>query len=88
MEGKLFRRSLTDSLKNSGEDERMHGKSYPNYSKLINKSLGLPQKVDRDSLSSKMLEKIAYRKNLVSALLNEGKQYYEIKDIINSLSIA
>ena len=86
MQGKLIRRSLTDEIKLSGENERMHGFAYPTYTKLINKSLGLPDKIDRNTLSSETLEKIAQRENLAQILVAEGKHYGEIKDIISNLS--
>lgn len=86
MSGKLIRRSLTDGIKESGENERMHGHGYSTYSMLINKSLGLPSKCDRDTLDSAMLEKIAMRENTVSALILEGKQYNYIKTIIESFN--
>lgn len=82
MQGKLLRRSLTDTIKDSGENDRMHGFGYSNYSKMINKSLGLPDKVNRDELSDEVLEKIAIRENLVTALINEGKSFDQIKQFI------
>lgn len=82
MEGKLIRRSLTDTLKDTGENERMHGHSYSTYSVLINKSLGLPNKVDRDTLSDEILEKIARREDTVRSLVAEGKTYQEVKQFI------
>lgn len=84
MQGKLLRRSLTDAIKDSGENERMHGFGYSTYSIMINKSLGLPSKVDRDSLSSELLEKIARRENLVQSLIAEGKTYQQIKSFIEN----
>lgn len=48
----------------------------------FNKSLGLPHNVDRSSLDETMLEKVARKENLVKALIEEGKQYGEIKDFI------
>lgn len=84
MQGKLIRRSLTDTIKDSGENERMHGHGYSNYSVMINKSLGLPNKVDRNGLEPKMLEKIAIRENLVQSMITEGKTYQEIKAVIET----
>lgn len=84
MQGKLIRRSLTDTLKESGENERMHGHSYSTYSVLINKSLGLPSKVNRDTLESETLEKIARREDLVRSMVAEGKTYNEIKSFIEN----
>lgn len=84
MTGKLFRRSLTGNIDAHGENERMHGHAYSSYSVMINKSLGLPNKVDRNTLDAVMLEKIAMRENTVSALIAEGKQYGYIKEIIEN----
>lgn len=88
MEGKLIRRTLTDTIKDSGENERMHGFGYPTYTILINQSLGLPNKVDRNSLTSEMLAKIAKREDLVRSLVAEGKQYSEIKTILERNFVA
>lgn len=87
MTGKLIRRSLTDGIKDSGENERMHGHGYSTYSMLINKSLGLPSRCDRNALDSETLEKIAMRENTVSALITEGKQYNQIKEIIEYFGV-
>lgn len=82
MQGKLIRRSLTDTIKDSGENDKMHGHAYSNYTRLIYKAMGLPQKVDRSALDSDTLEKIARKENLVSAMINEEKNYEEIKKIL------
>jgi len=85
MNGKLIRRSLTDTIKTEIVDksEKPSAKfAYSNYSMLINKSLGLPSKVDRNTLSDEMLEKVARKENLVSALIQEGKDYQTIRSII------
>jgi prophage antirepressor-like protein len=85
LEGKLIRHTLTDTLDKSGETERMHGHSYSTYTRLVNKSLGLPPKNNKDELPPETLEQIARRENTVTALLNEGKKYDEIKPFIESL---
>lgn len=82
MEGKLIRRSFTDTVKESGENKRMHGFAYSSYSALINKSLGLPSKTNRESLSDEMLEKIAKKEDLVRCMIADGKKYGEIKAFI------
>lgn len=87
MTGKLIRRSLTDSIQDSGENERMHGHGISNYTRLINKSLGLPNTVDRSSLSDEMLERVARREDTVRCLINEGKCYTEIKNFIEASSL-
>lgn len=90
MEGKLIRRTLTDAIKSEivGKSESENEKkfAYSNFSKLVNKSLGLEPKVDRSKLSDELLEKIARRENLVAALVNEGKDYYQIKDFLNNIA--
>ena len=83
--GKIIRKTMTDSIKMSGENDRMHGHGYSVYTKLVNKSLGLADKVERSSLSPEILEAVAFRENLVKALIDEGKQYGEIKEIVLSI---
>lgn len=90
MEGKLIRRTLTDAIKSEivekSESENEKKFAYSNFSRLVNKSLGLEPKVDRSKLSDELLEKIARRENLVAALVNEGKNYYQIKDFLNNIA--
>lgn len=85
MEGKPIRHSLTDTIKESGENERMHGHAYSNYSILINKSLGLPNKNDRNSFTSEELVQIAKREDLVRCMVAEGKSYQEVKEFLETL---
>lgn len=86
MNGKLIRRSLTDVIKTEicEKTESVNEKrfAYKNYTNLIYKSLGLKTPVDRDSLPEENLEKIAKKENLVSLLIQDGKSYNQIKDII------
>ena len=88
MTGKLIRRTMTDAIQQSGENERMKGHAYSTYSVLVNKSLGLPNKVSRDELPPEILERIANRENTIQALIREGKDYKYIKSIIQEWSIA
>jgi hypothetical protein len=86
MNGKLIRRSLTDVIKaeicEKAESVNEKRFAYKNYTNLIYKSLGLKPPVDRDSLPEETLEKIAKKENLVSLLIQDGKSYNQIKDII------
>ena len=86
MQGKLIRKNLTDTIKaeicDKTENQNIKKFAYSNYSKLINKSLGLPPKVDRNTLGDETLEKIAKKENLVQALIAENKSYEEIKAIL------
>lgn len=85
MEGKLIRKALTTQLDESGEQERMHGHAYSTYTNLINKSVGLENRNNRDELSDEVLEKIARRENLAQVLVAEGKTYNQVKEVIKSL---
>lgn len=86
MQGKLIRRSLTDTIQSEIIDKTKSPNTkkwaYKNFTSLINKSLGLPNTVDRDSLPSEMLEKLARRENLVQSIIAEGKSYNEVKAFI------
>lgn len=86
MQGKLIRKSLTDTIKTDVipkiESEKGKQFAYSNYSKMINKSLGLPDKVNRNTLDNEMLEKIAMKENLVSAMIQDGNSYQQIKSFI------
>jgi prophage antirepressor-like protein len=89
MTGKLIRRVLTDSVQAviipKIESEMGKKFAYSNFTKMINKSLGLPEKANRDGLDDALLEKIAHRENLVAALIEEGKEYHEIKAYVDTL---
>lgn len=86
MQGKLIRKNLTDTIKaeicDKTENQNIKKFAYSNYSRLINKSLDLPPKVDRKSLDDETLEKIAKKENLVQALIAENKSYEEVKAIL------
>lgn len=88
IQGKLLRRNLTDTIKTEicekSENINVKRFAYSNYTKLVNKSLGLPDKVNRNLLNDEMLEKLARKENLVQALILENKSYTEIKNIIMS----
>lgn len=88
MSTKMFTKDLNETIKNqvvdnsTNENEKRF--AYSNFHKLINKSLGLPPKNDRDIMSNEELEQVARRENLVNALLLEGKNYSEIKTIVSN----
>lgn len=90
MSTKLITNTMHDGIKEKivPNIESAAGKrfAYSNFHKLVNKSLGLPQKVERDSLEPETLEEIAHRENLVNALILEGKDYHQIKEILSELN--
>lgn len=57
------------------------------FSKLINKSLGLAQNVDRGTLDEDVLEQVARRENLVRVLESRGKTPSEIRRFIKDFGI-
>lgn len=87
MQGKLIRKNLTDEIKESGENERMHGHAYSTYTRLVYKSLGITTETSRDAMSAETLEKLAMRENLVQALLAEGREYHEVKAVLEGMTI-
>lgn len=87
---KLIRRSLTDTIKTEIVDKSDSSNarfSYSNFSILINKSLGLPSKIENiNSLPDDMQIKLAKRQDLVRCLIDEGKTYIEIKKFIENFN--
>jgi len=86
MNGKLIRRSLTDTIKeeicDKTDNQNVKRFAYSNFTKLVNKSLGLPSSIDRKTLDEPTLERIARKENLVKALIEEGKSYDYIKSLL------
>ena len=85
---KLVRKSLTETIKSEIVDksDSPNAKfSYANFSILINKSLGLPPKIESvNALPDDVQIKLAKRQDLVRCLIDEGKSYAEIKRFIEN----
>jgi len=91
------RLSLTDSIKLSEENERMHGHAYSTYTLMIYEIVGIKplymqykkthDKVEgfRKSLSEDELKRVSIAEGLVKPLLEMEKQYGEIKDTLKPL---
>jgi len=82
------RKSLTDVVKDSGENERMHGRGYSNFTKLCYKLAGIEyikQDNFRDTLPAADLERVKTIEKMMDALLSLGKQYGEIKDTLSKI---
>lgn len=93
--GIAVRQALTKAVQVSGENERMHGKGYSNYTDAIYRALfgknavqlreefGITRKDNlRDYFSEEDLKRIQDAEMLVSSLIAYGWGYYEIKDFI------
>lgn len=80
---KITRRDLTDRIKDSGENERMHGHAYSNYTKLIYKKLGIEHiktKNFRDTLTPKQLQAVEGMEKMIEGYLKLGFNYLQIKE--------
>lgn len=89
------RRSLTDAIRDSGENERMHGHAYTAYTNLIykaaagrtaaqmRKDAGLPKGADVVSLlTADELARVTKREAQVTTLLDCGMRYDAIKTVL------
>ncbi len=92
---KPIRRNLTDALRDSGEEERMHGYAYGTYTDLFYKAAfgktakqlraerGATKKVTaKDLLSSDELPLYEKKETAATVLLDAGLRYEEIKKIL------
>lgn len=95
------RKTLTDAIQESGEDERMHGKGYSNYTRMVYDILGLSKvhkewKLDkpdwkknnlkfRDYLVLEDLKRLEKAEALIKPLLELDRQYSEIKDTLKPI---
>jgi len=82
------RKTLTDKVKDSGENERMHGHAYSVYTKLAYKLCDIEYKKQKDfrsSLDRSQLSRVETVEKMIDSLLSMGKQYNEIKESLNGL---
>lgn len=88
-----IRKSLTDAVQESGENERMHGKGYSNFTRLVYSFTGLTEKKKnygnkdgfRETLSPKELKRVERVEAMIKPLLEMDKQYSEIKDTLKPI---
>ncbi len=94
--GKEVRKSLTDAVQESGEQERMHGRGYSNYTNMVYELLGIkaeyksfrkccPKGDFRTTLTPEELKRVELAESLIKPLLELDKQYSEIKDTLKPL---
>lgn len=93
-EGKPVRRALTDAVRDSGENERMHGHAYKAYTDMIYKAVAgktakqlkkersAPGMAAADLLTAQELAAYKRKETVVAALLDEGFRYDDIKGIL------
>jgi phage anti-repressor protein len=86
--GMEARKGLTDKIKESGENERMHGYAYSSYTTLVYKICGVEFKKCknfRETLSADELERVKSVEKMIDGLLSMGNKYDQIKDGLNKL---
>jgi len=97
--GKEVRKSLTDAVQESGEQERMHGHGYATYTNMVYEICDLTMtykgwkdtdpktrvKVFRECLFPEQLKRVELAESLIKPLLELDKQYSEIKDTLRPL---
>ncbi len=95
------RKSLTDTVRDSGEQERMHGHGYSTYTNMVYEVTGLkdeykawkewkkdnPHAVGfrEGALNSDELKRVELAESLIKPLLEMDKQYSEIKETLKPL---
>jgi len=83
------RKTMTDKIKDTGENDRMHGHGYSTYTKLAYRIVGIKyakpidKKPFRDTLSTYDLERVETVEDMMKGLLKAGKKYGDIKDLIS-----
>ena len=96
--GKEVRKSLTDAVQESGEQERMHGHGYSQYTKMVYEIVGIkdiykeykkkyPKGTDfrEHWMTPDELKRVELAESLIKPLLELDKQYSEIKDTLKPL---
>ena len=90
MVGIEARKSMTDRVKESGENERMHGHGYSNFTKLVYKTAGIEYKKEknfRSSLNSYDLERVTNIEKMIDSLLSFGNDYKDIKEALSKVLV-
>lgn len=95
--GITIRRSLTDALVISGENERMHGQAFSTYTNLVYKTaLGKSTKQlqeeygckhPRDVMPADELEKVAAVERIAVDMLMIGLKYKKIKPLLEQMTV-
>ena len=86
--GILTRKTLTDRIDDSGENDRMHGYGYSNYTFLVYKLCNIEytkQENFRDTLTPDQLESVENAESMIKSMLNMGKEYSDIKNMLSPI---
>lgn len=97
----LLRRTMTDEIRDSGENERMHGFAYSQYTDLvyrtvtgksakqIRQEMGL-KKTDsvKERLAPAQIEAIGKLERMIGGMVAAGLTYQAIKESVSSIAVA
>jgi phage anti-repressor protein len=94
IEGMATRKTLTQAIDESGENERMHGRGYSNYTRLVYSITGLSEKYKassskdfRSTLTAEELKRVEVAESLIKPMLELEKQYSDIKETLRPLFV-
>lgn len=79
------RKTMTDAIKDSGQNDSMHGFAYSTYTKLVYKKAGIEYVKDknfRDKLNPEQLKAITELENVVKSFVELGYEYSQIKNML------
>lgn len=85
-----IRKSMTDTIKEKGINDKMHGFAYSAFTKLVYKKLNINYIKDnkfRDKLSSVELKMIETMESLIKNYIELGYEYSKIKEILPEILI-
>ena len=99
--GKETRKTLTDAIEESGENERMHGHGYSTFTNFVYKITGLTERFKeykqeckecgykpnkfRELLTPDELKRVELAESLIKPMLEMEKEYSDIKSVLEPL---
>jgi len=99
--GKETRKTLTDAIEESGENERMHGHGYSTFTNFVYKLTGLTEQMKiykesckreelkptkfRELLNPYELKRVELAESLIKPMLEMEKEYSDIKSVLEPL---
>ena len=86
--GKEIRKTLTEKIKDTKENERMKGFGYSSYTKLAYKLCDIEYKKQanfRGTLKPEQLKQVKNAERMIKSMLDMGNQYLEIKNVLSPI---
>lgn len=85
-----IRKTMTEAIKESVQNENMHGFAYSNYTKLVYKKAGIEYIKDknfRDKLNEKELKLITELESIIKSYIELGYNYLQIKNMLPEIIV-